>query len=106
MIRRPPRSTLFPYTTLFRSPPIRTENEIAGDTILAFPAGHGSRTQNSATITSDYTSDILPDFHNGAREFVAQNDWWIVPKLVVQNVNVCSAYSTESDFELDLIFAT
>ena len=22
MIRRPPRSTLFPYTTLFRSPPI------------------------------------------------------------------------------------
>src|SRR5438874_7590648 len=24
MIRRPPRSTLFPYTTLFRSPPSRT----------------------------------------------------------------------------------
>src|SRR5690242_21206648 len=24
MIRRPPRSTLFPYTTLFRSPGIRT----------------------------------------------------------------------------------
>src|SRR3989442_2944733 len=24
MIRRPPRSTLFPYTTLFRSPPLRT----------------------------------------------------------------------------------
>src|SRR3989442_12007116 len=25
MIRRPPRSTLFPYTTLFRSPCIQTE---------------------------------------------------------------------------------
>src|SRR5258707_5908673 len=24
MIRRPPRSTLFPYTTLFRSPPARS----------------------------------------------------------------------------------
>src|SRR5256885_11614153 len=24
MIRRPPRSTLFPYTTLFRSPPLPT----------------------------------------------------------------------------------
>src|SRR5258708_22473043 len=24
MIRRPPRSTLFPYTTLFRSPPFRS----------------------------------------------------------------------------------
>src|SRR5689334_24291279 len=23
MIRRPPRSTLFPYTTLFRSPPVK-----------------------------------------------------------------------------------
>src|SRR2546427_10796296 len=26
MIRRPPRSTLFPYTTLFRSPPPRRED--------------------------------------------------------------------------------
>src|SRR2546422_8194304 len=26
MIRRPPRSTLFPYTTLIRSLPIRSEN--------------------------------------------------------------------------------
>src|SRR5258708_18993885 len=34
MIRRPPRSTLFPYTTLFRS-----QNVIAqGDTILIQPA--------------------------------------------------------------------
>src|SRR5947208_8023465 len=28
MIRRPPRSTLFPYTTLFRSPPGGTEPRI------------------------------------------------------------------------------
>src|SRR3712207_8429435 len=26
MIRRPPRSTLFPYTTLFRSMPLMTDN--------------------------------------------------------------------------------
>src|SRR2546421_8054363 len=32
MIRRPPRSTLFPYTTLFRSPPLQ-EGAVAG--------GHG-----------------------------------------------------------------
>src|SRR5260221_8778429 len=33
MIRRPPRSTLFPYTTLFRSPPvgIAGRNESDGD---------------------------------------------------------------------------
>src|SRR5258708_31166702 len=29
MIRRPPRSTLFPYTTLFRSDLRRAENEVA-----------------------------------------------------------------------------
>src|SRR2546422_7249057 len=30
MIRRPPRSTLFPYTTLFRSPPARRGPRDAG----------------------------------------------------------------------------
>src|SRR2546426_7351563 len=29
MIRRPPRSTLFPYTTLFRSPPEASLSDIA-----------------------------------------------------------------------------
>src|SRR5258708_29359930 len=29
MIRRPPRSTLFPYTTLFRSPIGRSDHEVA-----------------------------------------------------------------------------
>src|SRR3712207_7555311 len=32
MIRRPPRSTLFPYTTLFRSSDIRQSNERTLDT--------------------------------------------------------------------------
>src|SRR2546422_7562882 len=31
MIRRPPRSTLFPYTTLFRSPEDVEEEEVAGE---------------------------------------------------------------------------
>src|SRR3712207_9542636 len=30
MIRRPPRSTLFPYTTLFRSPPPNTRHWYTG----------------------------------------------------------------------------
>src|SRR2546422_1991376 len=36
MIRRPPRSTLFPYTTLFRSP-----NGDLGPQVLAFDAATG-----------------------------------------------------------------
>src|SRR2546426_1052285 len=33
MIRRPPRSTLFPYTTLFRSPSIETVQDPASGTV-------------------------------------------------------------------------
>src|SRR5256885_12088809 len=35
MIRRPPRSTLFPYTTLFRSNPARAQQECAANRELA-----------------------------------------------------------------------
>src|SRR5258705_3935408 len=34
MIRRPPRSTLFPYTTLFRSPPERPRSSSMTSTLL------------------------------------------------------------------------
>src|SRR2546425_3451632 len=39
MIRRPPRSTLFPYTTLFRSLPARFGAEQAGDRGLVLEGG-------------------------------------------------------------------
>src|SRR3712207_7617650 len=42
MIRRPPRSTLFPYTTLFRSRPERPlerRQELPGGTSALFPPG-------------------------------------------------------------------
>src|SRR2546430_11467688 len=49
MIRRPPRSTLFPYTTLFRSLILRHEQvrarrtfHEAGMTGIIVPAEHGS----------------------------------------------------------------
>src|SRR5690349_23274730 len=42
MLRRPPRSTLFPYTTLFRSPPPRKEllatREVIREAISALTA--------------------------------------------------------------------
>src|SRR5256885_11140489 len=39
MIRRPPRSTLFPYTTLFRSPPSTSMPGRVGDRSIALPLG-------------------------------------------------------------------
>src|SRR2546430_7430974 len=42
MIRRPPRSTLFPYTTLFRSPLVeRGEGARAAGRVLDDDDGHG-----------------------------------------------------------------
>src|SRR3712207_7680752 len=49
MIRRPPRSTLFPYTTLFRSgTPQRVVNEVG----RAFVASSSSRTFERALVGS------------------------------------------------------
>src|SRR3712207_7521352 len=39
MIRRPPRSTLFPYTTLFRSMGIVGALQFLPDLVLGLPAG-------------------------------------------------------------------
>src|SRR2546422_7475444 len=50
MIRRPPRSTLFPYTTLFRSAPLSFAylSSPAADLVLHRPAyGRGGTTTNS-----------------------------------------------------------
>src|SRR5438270_10677573 len=52
MIRRPPRSTLFPYTTLFRS--------IHGHVLRAFPE---SRLDGKARITIGYGSLARSEEH-------------------------------------------
>src|SRR2546428_1305422 len=54
MIRRPPRSTLFPYTTLFRSPSIRSARDRAGPR-PAVPGPNG-RARRSEEHTSELQS--------------------------------------------------
>src|SRR3712207_7543859 len=48
MIRRPPRSTLFPYTTLFRSSPDK----------MAASAGYNRRDENIAKIYAHYLNAL------------------------------------------------
>src|SRR2546430_11095181 len=50
MIRRPPRSTLFPYTTLFRSGQNRRDVRIPDDELLARLDLLGIRNQNRRAI--------------------------------------------------------
>src|SRR5258705_9106728 len=61
MIRRPPRSTLFPYTTLFRSRPVRIVKRekprlrllVEGAVLLAFEA-----LIESETRSEEHTSEL------------------------------------------------
>src|SRR4051812_49641547 len=56
MIRRPPRSTLFPYTTLFRSWSPASSLNLAGEAIIAGLAGAGE--PRSEEHTSELQSHV------------------------------------------------
>src|SRR2546429_5323599 len=57
MIRRPPRSTLFPYTTLFRSPLVAGIGRRVG-------RGHGDRRAGRARRRSEeHTSELQSRLH-------------------------------------------
>src|SRR3712207_8527744 len=53
MIRRPPRSTLFPYTTLFRSQKDRDQ----GDEVIP-EIGHFLETQEEPQLYGEYLEDV------------------------------------------------
>src|SRR3712207_7207920 len=67
MIRRPPRSTLFPYTTLFRSPaelgPVSCATQkscVAGGAGLAVPSWRSRPTRYGVTSKSVTSSVAAP----------------------------------------------
>src|SRR5260370_17594919 len=54
MIRRPPRSTLFPYTTLFRSPYVERQPD-EGKSLLDQLARHAA-----VVVTDEFPAFFLP----------------------------------------------
>src|SRR5215203_3717854 len=60
MIRRPPRSTLFPYTTLFRSPPPRARGcpRCRGTTCGWHPTAPASRGDRKSTRLNSSHANI------------------------------------------------
>src|SRR5258708_25244811 len=78
MIRRPPRSTLFPYTTLFRSPPIFefawNSYQVYDDAFLTkgrhslkFGATFEKDELNQVTRTGDFFSKVAPKDRKSTR---------------------------------------
>src|SRR5689334_24323455 len=71
MIRRPPRSTLFPYTTLFRSQRYGTGGGGQSRRVARWRApdpGHAERTwralrQRQSLRSEEHTSELQSQFH-------------------------------------------
>src|SRR2546427_6715941 len=62
MIRRPPRSTLFPYTTLFRSSPDAANTYLFADGVNPTTAGHQLLGQYAVSVlearSEEHTSEL------------------------------------------------
>src|SRR2546422_6498039 len=68
MIRRPPRSTLFPYTTLFRSPAtpraaLPPRPRAARCRARSLPAARGTPWSGSPTRSEEHTSELQSRLH-------------------------------------------
>src|SRR3712207_7754519 len=98
MIRRPPRSTLFPYTTLFRSDLLRRDDRRLG---LAGPrqvAAHGSGqplVQGDAVVAADGSlarrqHDVRSEEHTSE----LQSRQYLVCRLLLEKKKSLQPYST------------
>src|SRR5258708_26166089 len=61
MIRRPPRSTLFPYTTLFRSPAPRDRSRAAAG--APHPPGGARCAYSGESRSEEHTSELQSPDH-------------------------------------------
>src|SRR2546429_3655408 len=68
MIRRPPRSTLFPYTTLFRSPSVGARWHAAA---VFFPAAAGLWQRSE-----EHTSELQSRLHLVCRLLLEKKNAW------------------------------
>src|SRR3712207_6937438 len=73
MIRRPPRSTLFPYTTLFRSCAARTLAILEDPTLGRSLGRTGKEHVRSHFLTPRYLRDYLKIFHEVDRKSTRLN---------------------------------
>src|SRR5689334_24031436 len=91
MIRRPPRSTLFPYTTLFRSPARRERDRRTGsraqDRRRALDRrAHGEGRRGAARRSrrsEEHTSELQSQFHLVCRLLLEKKK-----KIILRRINM------------------
>src|SRR5258708_20504506 len=86
MIRRPPRSTLFPYTTLFRSGALKLGRlKSASTTSQPAPASSSARRISSAVRSEEHTSELQSPDHLVCRLLLEKkkNNQSVLPTLLI-----------------------
>src|SRR2546427_9166976 len=91
MIRRPPRSTLFPYTTLFRSPPRVSTTE--GESCCSAPASATFVTAGTRSTTASPSRKLRSEEHTS--ELQSQSN--LVCRLLLEKKKTNNRYRTRSD---------
>src|SRR3712207_8795132 len=85
MIRRPPRSTLFPYTTLFRSPISRNRWEVVMPTLLTTSSTGPLRSRSSARpATSPLRSPSRTSLRSEEHTSELQSRQYLVCRLLLE----------------------
>src|SRR2546430_12266097 len=79
MIRRPPRSTLFPYTTLFRSVALRVDPDVRGrrharDQTLHAAAGNRVHRRIRPARSEEHTSELQSQSNLVCRLLLEKNN--------------------------------
>src|SRR3712207_9328297 len=91
MIRRPPRSTLFPYTTLFRSPPEAEDRAVPGHwegDLLA-----GSRNTHVATLVERSSRFVMLVRRSEEHTSELQSRQYLVCRLLLEKKKTLSSRS-------------
>src|SRR3712207_7554560 len=102
MIRRPPRSTLFPYTTLFRSPSRRAASRCApelpaGPRSTAATRSAGRRNSRSTSRSEEHTSELQ------SRQYLVCRLLLEKKKKNLKCKHTSSSYLTHVHYKVDVI---
>src|SRR2546429_2069492 len=98
MIRRPPRSTLFPYTTLFRSRENRAAQDLASIGPQRSEKHHlGSlRRSRVSPRSEEHTSELQSRLHLVCRLLLEKKKTITASTSSFENVSLLAAHSNDS----------
>src|SRR3712207_7734928 len=94
MIRRPPRSTLFPYTTLFRSDVAATWDVVRGGAAASFMLDdRGARMVHGTDEVRSALDIFVKDMRSEEHTSELQSRQYLVCRLLLEKKNILHYFS-------------